>query len=67
MLIKNHYFDCKFVCFCNHFDCFLADGAIIRGSVPYMDATLFYITKNIKENKGDFKNGKERCIKKCSR
>ena len=32
-----------------------------------MDATLFYITKNIKENKGDFKNVKERCIKKCSR
>nr|DAX97744.1 MAG TPA: hypothetical protein [Caudoviricetes sp.] len=23
----------------------LADEATIRGSVPYMDATLFYITK----------------------
>ena len=33
-----------------------------------MDATIFYyIIKNIKENKGDFKNVKERCIKKCSR
>lgn len=32
---------------------FLADEATIRGSVPYMDATLFYITKNIMENKGE--------------
>ena len=46
---------------------FLVDEVTIRGGVPYMDTTLFYITKNIKENKGDFKNGKERCIKKCSR
>lgn len=28
---------------------------------------LFILQKNIKENKGDFKNGKERRIKKCSR
>ena len=56
MLIKNHYFDCKFVCFSNHFDCFLADEATIKGSVPYMDAILLlYYKKNIKENKGEYK------------
>lgn len=32
-----------------------------------MDATLFYITKNIMENKGEIKNGKEQISKRNRR
>ena len=54
MLIKNNYFDCKFVCFSNHFDCFLADEATII-TISAIKSKIAKNIKNFKERK-EFKN-----------